>query len=441
MRYSVSHRLIFAAVILLAAFLSIAGIALHALYQKSAMTALETQLLGHVYTLLSAANEDNNGLIRLDELVPDPRLNQTDSGLYAVVQGHEVPYQWRSASTLSQQFKIHHAVKPGQVRYRQTDQLLIMNFGVAWDDISGESRDYTISIASSLDGLKQDMRSFRQGLIYWLGGSAILLLLVQVLVLSWGLKPLKQAAEDIKRVESGQLEILDGIYPEELRGLTNNINSLIRHGEANQQRYRNSLGDLAHSLKTPLALLQAAREENSPDELNKMLDEQLPRIDGLVQYHLQRASVMGKTSLAQAIELKPVVEKIVSGLDKVYQDKQVKTELLMDESIVFHGDMADLMELLGNLLDNAYKYGDSHIIVSAKTESGLVISVEDDGPGIAEQDWQLLMQRGIRADQKQSGQGIGLGIVNEIVALYNARFTIGKSSLGGVVFTATFNQG
>ena len=440
MKYSLSHRLIFAAVVLLAAFVAIAAFALNAVYEKRAMAALETQLLGHVYTLLSAVDEDEKGLIRLAELVPDPRLNQTDSGLYAVVQGHGVDFKWQSASTLgfTRLKSLQNQAKPGQVSYRQTDGLMVLDFGVAWDDLDGQSWNYTISVASSLADVRQDLQQFRQGLIYWLGSSAILLLLVQVAVLRWGLKPLKQAAEDVKRVESGQIENLQGKYPDELTGLTDNINSLLKHGQANQQRYRNSLGDLAHSLKTPLALLQAAREQNNIEELNQTLDDQLPRIDDLVQYHLQRASVMGKTTLAQAIVLKPVVEKIVSGLDKVYQDKQVKTELLIDEDTVFHGDLADLMELLGNLLDNAYKYGNSQIIVSAQKHARLTIKVEDDGPGIDRTDWQHLLQRGVRADQKLPGQGIGLGVVNEIVALYNAGLTIGQSELGGALFIVKF---
>lgn len=440
MKYSLSHRLILAAVVLLAAFLGIAGFALHTLYEKRAVASLQTQLLGHVYTLLSAAKEDDKGLIMLSELVPDPRLNQTDSGLYAEIRAHQAKYHWLSASTLGQQLQLHQPMAAGQVVYRQTDHLLILNFGIAWDDLDGEAWDYTISIATSLAGFRQDMQSFRKSLMNWLGGSALLLLLVQIAVLRWGLSPLKQAAEDIKRVESGQLDKLQGKYPEELRGLTDNLNSLIAHAAANQQRYRNSLGDLAHSLKTPLALLQAAREQDGVDELQASLDEQLPHIDALVQYYLQRASVMGKTTLAQAIELRPIVEKIVRGLDKVYQEKQVKTELLVTAGSIFHGDLADLMELLGNLLDNAYKYGNRHIVIAADMKPELVVSVEDDGPGIAEQDRRLLLQRGMRADQKQSGQGIGLGIVNEIVSLYDAQLEIGESSLGGVIFSIRFSR-
>ena len=269
MKYSLSHRLILAAVLLLAAFLGIAGFALHALYEKRAMASLETELIGHVYTLLSAAKEDEQGLIVLPDVVPDPRLNRPDSGLYAMVRGHRAGYRWQSASSLGQAFDQHEPAAAGEKNYSLTDGQLVLNFGVAWDDLSGDSWDYTISIATDMEPFRQDMSNFRKGLVNWLGGSALLLLLVQVVVLRWGLSPLKTAAGDIKKIESGKLEKLEGEYPEELRVLTDNINSLIAHGIANQQRYRNSLGDLAHSLKTPLALLQAARESDASDELQK----------------------------------------------------------------------------------------------------------------------------------------------------------------------------
>lgn len=440
MNYSLSRRLVTAAVILLAAFLGVSGVALDAMYEKRAMASLQTQLLGHVYTLLSSADEDDKGLMVLPEFVPDPRLNRPDSGLYASVTGNTQDYAWYSASALGQRQPPAQQVKPGDFNYQLKDTLLVLNFGVSWDDLAGVSWEYTISIASSLDAFEKDMQSFRKGLFQWLGGSAFLLLVVQVGVLRWGLMPLKQAAEDIKRIESGELESLQGRYPIELRGLTDNINSLIAHGIANQQRYRKSLGDLAHSLKTPLALMQVAVEKDDLDGLKQVLGEQLPHIDTLVQYHLQRASVMGKTSLAQAISLKPVVEKITRGLDKVYRDKQIKAELLIGEDVYFYGDPADLMELMGNLLDNAYKYGNQHVLVSAGSEPQLVIQVEDDGPGIAPENRQRLLLRGMRADQKQPGQGIGLDIVNEIVSLYNAKLIISESSLGGVVFRIEFNR-
>lgn len=431
MRLSLSHRLIMAVVVVLTAFLTLAAFALHTMYQERALASLKTELLGHVYTLLSAAEEDSNGLMKLAEHMPDPRLNRPDSGLYAQVYSEQSSYSWQSASMLDKPLRLTKTTLPGKQLYQQTDDYLTLNFGVAWDDYDGQSWHYTISIATSLDEYKQNMQGFRRSLLQWLGGSALLLIIVQLLVLRWGLIPLKKAEREIKQVEAGKQDFLQGNYPDELRGLTGNINSLIAHSQSNQQRYRNSLGDLAHSLKTPLALLQAARDQADPKLLQQALDEQLPNIDAKIQYQLQRASLMGKTTVARAIILKPVVEKIIRGLSKVYHEKAIKSEILISDDLVFHGDQNDLFELLGNLIDNAFKYCNGRVVVSAKKNAVLTICVEDDGKGMADVDKQSLLKRGVRADQQMPGQGIGLGIVNEIVSLYDAKLSIGQSQLGG----------
>ena len=187
--------------------------------------------------------------------------------------------------------------------------------------------------------------------------------------------------------------------------------------------------------------MQGARETNNPNELMQTTDQQLPRINELISYQLQRASFMGKRSLSQSVSLKPVIEKVLRGLDKVYRDKNIQTSLEIDEQTLFAGDESDLMELIGNLLDNAYKYGQNRVNVTARQQSGqLIIQIEDDGKGIAEQQKQQLMQRGVRADEKTPGQGLGLDIVNEIIKLYDASLTITQSGLGGAKFILEFDQ-
>jgi len=435
--WSLTKRLIVSASLLLATFLGIAGFSLDALYQKRATEALHNELLSHVYTLLSACRDDENGLPVLDELMPDPRFNKIESGLFAHVQGHSNAYSWTSVSVLGDELAFDEKMLPGQSDYAVQNQKMLLHFGIAWDDYEGVPHNYTFSVASDLQPYLEDLNSFRQELALWLGGSAFILLLVQAMLLRWGMLPLKQAAADIKQIEDGDREQLQGPYPEELQALTGNINSLIRHANASQQRYRKSLGDLAHSLKTPLALLMAAREENQ-QQLKNSLDEQLPRIDELIQYQLQRAAVMGKTTVAQNIELLPVVEKITRSLAKVYHDQYIEFDIDINADIRFRGDETDLMELMGNLIDNACKYGRKKVRITAFEQPALVISVEDDGQGIEPGNRQKLLQRGVRADQKKSGQGIGLDIVNEIVRLYEAELVIAESSLGGASVSVRF---
>ena len=447
-KLSIRRRLMVSAALLLAVFLGLAGVTLDEYYRVKIYQSLERELQGHIYTLLSAAREDENGLPVLETVMPNPDMNIPGSGLYASMKKNTAEKIWLSGSAEGMDSYFSNEMQPGEKLATEKDKLMVFDFGVGWEDYNGNPVDYTFSIASDLTAVHQDLKAFRYNLIIWLGGSAVVLVIGQLLILHWGTRPLQKAASDIKRIENGELERLESEYPLELQGLTSNLNSLIDHVAANQQRYRNSLGDLAHSLKTPLALVQAARDAqqaSQADELSQTIDEQLPRIDQLVQYQLQRAAVMGKATLGQSVLIRPLVEKIVRGLSKVYHDKQVDCQINIDEALRFHADEADLMELLGNLIDNAFKYGRQRIVVSAFSQSnsgqGRVISVEDDGHGISQQHTEQLLKRGVRADQKISGHGIGLDIVNEIIRLYRAQLTVSESALGGASFSILFPYG
>lgn len=435
---SITTRLSLSAIFIMGVFLSLAGASLYKLYQQRLLNAVEGALQSHVYTLLSAAREDAQGLPVLADVLSNPRFNQPDSGLYAALTGTQNNYQWQSASMLGQSIKLYKKTMPGETVYHQTQDLMVINFSVQWDDFNGRSWPYTFSVATSLAAYEKDIETFIQGLWTWLGGSALLLATIQLLLIRWGLTPLRQAAADIKAIENGMASQLEGDYPTELIGLTGNINSLIEHSNASLQRYRNSLGDLAHSLKTPLALLQSASDQQDCHQLKVTLAEQLPHIDQMVQYQLQRASVRGRASLPAMVVIKPLVEKTCRSLAKVYYDKALKYTISIADDSYFKGDLSDLMELLGNLLDNAFKYGHSQVRISLISSEPLQFIVEDDGPGIDEADREILLQRGQRADESLPGQGLGLSIVNEIIHMYQARLKIDRSELGGARFQVSF---
>jgi len=165
-----------------------------------------------------------------------------------------------------------------------------------------------------------------------------------------------------------------------------------------------------------------------------MKSEQVDRMDTIVQCQLQRAGASGRITLAKPIAIEPVVRRLVKSLNKIYQEKGLAVELRMQSGTTFRGDEEDLMEMLGNLLENAYKYAGSGIRVSVEqTTEELLLSIEDDGPGIPAPQIDQVVQRGIRADQVPfvPGQGIGLAVVDEIVSLYHGEMEISNSKLGG----------
>ena len=214
--------------------------------------------------------------------------------------------------------------------------------------------------------------------------AAVVLLLLQGTILRWSLTPLRRAARDLEAIQSGVQARLEGGYPGELQGLTDNLNALLESERRQLGRYRDGLADLAHSLKTPLAVLRGALEGGNDEELRGAVKDQTERMNLIVDYQLQRAATSGRTALMAPVPIEPVVRRVLDSLAKVYRDKDVRSEQSVPQDACFHGDEGDLMELLGNLIDNAYKWCRSVVRVNLDVAPAreLVLTVEDDGPGV-----------------------------------------------------------
>jgi two-component system sensor histidine kinase PhoQ len=195
-------------------------------------------------------------------------------------------------------------------------------------------------------------------------------------------------------------------------------------------------------MKTPLALLRGTlRETNAEVGVRRTLDEQVDRMDRIIAYHLRRAEAAGRATLSAPIAVLPVVERIVRALGKVYADKNVQVDVAVAPALQFRGDEGDLTELMGNVLDNAFKWCRTRVRVSAFVDGlSLSLNVEDDGPGISRRDSERVLQRGARADQSVPGQGIGLSITQDIVEAHDGRIAIGRSELGGAAVTLSLPE-
>jgi two-component system, OmpR family, sensor histidine kinase PhoQ len=448
MNLSLRGRLILAASLTLIAFLGLTGAALEGAYRESVEDALRERLEAQVYSLLGAAQEDAHGRLRIPDALPDPRLMAADSGLYAEVAGAAVgegpSYRWRSASLLGSDPVFLRPVAPGERRFGRVatsaGDLFGLSFGILWEDAQGNGLAYTVAVAEEVARLEQRVGQFRVALFGGLGGAALLLLLAQAWVLHWGLWPLRRLAEELGEIEAGRADTLRGGYPQELAGVTHNLNSLLRHSRANLERQRHRLGDLAHSLKTPLAVLQGALEQDDAT-LREAVREQLPRLGEIVGYQLQRAAAGGGCgALLRALPLEAPLGRVVAALHKVYREKGVSCRMEIAPGARFRGDEGDLYELLGNLLDNAFKYcrGEVRIVAAEGPAGGLRLIIADDGPGIPAEAHDRVLRRGQRGDQQTSGQGIGLGVVAEIVHLYGGRLEIAQGALGGAEIRLAF---
>lgn len=441
---SLNLRVLLAASAILSSFFGLAGVTLDQLYRDNAEQALQERLLGHVYQLIAVGSLDKSGYLTMPVDVPDHRFSDINSGLYAQVASNERNWQWRSVSMEGLNIELPQRLsRTEQVSERLSgpfgEQLYSFSYGVVWSDITDPGYAYTFTIVQNLEGFNAELSAFRHNLWGTLGGVAILLLAVQGTILRWGLLPLKQAADELSAIEAGSQTRLQGDFPPELKGLTSNINALLAHQHEHLERYRNTLGDLAHSLKTPLAILQSAVENKSEkQDLSAVIEEQVERMNQITGYQLQRAAASGWTVLTAPIMVNDLISKVMNGLQKVYADKQVDTNYQSMGPVEYHADEGDLMEIVGNLADNAFKWCKKRVYITAENKVcsqdnlwDLLIIIEDDGPGVSPEMVTYVMQRGHRADDEIPGHGIGLSIVSDIVQVYGGVMEIDKSQWGG----------
>jgi two-component system sensor histidine kinase PhoQ len=444
---SLTARLTLAASIVLVAFLGLTGLALERAFRNAALAAVQDRLQGQVYTLLAAAELEYGGAFIMPRGLPDGRYASPDSGLYARVVDDQAKVLWRSPSLLG--FRIPYPATgadgvPAFVPVTASDgrSLFALSFSVLWEIGADRSRHLSFQVAETRRILATQVAHFRRSLWSWLGGAALALVLVQGLVLRFGLAPLRRVAMELSDIGSGTRQHLSANYPQELTPLTESINAFIGSGRGRLERSRQALAELAHSLKTPLAVLRSLLDGDAGrQEMRKAVAEQTLRLQSTIDYQLQRAAASGPTPLAPAVDIAAPVLRLRDALLKVYADKNLRVDVQVEPGIGFHGDQGDLMEILGNVLDNACKWADQHVRVvvgHARAGGGLALTlrVDDDGAGIPSDMQDAVLSRGVRADTTTPGHGIGLAVVRDIVVeAYGGELIVGVSDLGGAAVT------
>lgn len=448
---SIATRQLLAAGLGLVAFLALVGMALDRAFISTAESNLQVRLASYALAYAADIEFDIDGYLVPPFRAPDPRLDRPGSGLYATIlvpngswasqssKGPELP-QGRRLATDSEHFdgplSIHNIDGSAGTVYRYARSFI-------WTDGRGGEIPYTIVIMEDTRQLAAQINVFRSALWINIGAAGLILLLLQLLALRWSLSPLRRVISELNRVKEGRAERMSEFHPRELEPLTDSINSLIDSERKNLERQRNTLADLAHSLKTPLAVLRARLDSDAPPgELRQELDGQLQRMNSLVSYQLSRAASGGHKLFATPIEILPQAEQIVVGLEKIYAVKGVLCEFEVDEAVRFHGETGDLQELLGNLLENAFKWARSRVLLTVAREPApggsrgrLLLAVDDDGPGIPPDKIAGVLQRGVRGDERVQGHGIGLSIVQDIIQGYGGEFRVVRSQeLGGARF-------
>ena len=454
---SLAARAAIATGFVLAGFLGLVGLTLSQANKERALSALHDRLQNYVIAYITNADINRYGklLPPSADTLPDPNFLRPGSGLYAVAVGDH-GFHWESSSSIGRDFSFLKPLEPGHGEFvgpidTRMGRLYYYSYGVVLDNEEGRSARLTMTVAQTEEQFEGENAAYRRTLVIWLSILGVMLIVLQLFLLRWSLTPLRKVASDMSRVEHGDSEQLDSQYPLELTGLTERINAFITNEREQRTRYRHTLADLAHSLKTPLAVIRSQLESSTGDEVarrNGVLT-QVRRMDELVAYQLSRAATSGRQTFASAVPIAGHAEDLVQSLEKVHAAKNVLCEFDIDNDAVFYGEQGDLLELMGNLLENAFKWAGHRVLLVVKTQSasgrqrpGLRLSVEDDGPGIAADKIDKVLQRGVRGDERVQGHGIGLSIVQDIVHAYNGGLVVDRSpEFGGARFSVTLPPG
>jgi two-component system sensor histidine kinase PhoQ len=450
---SLHARQLIAASIGLFVFLALTGIALDKAFQNSLINNMEARMARYASAYWDEIEFDSRGRLRLKAIdkAPDQRFDTFRSGLYAQIAGNDVRWQSKSVALFKlPKLPLGKLGQPAQFTgpvalpigedYRINAYQYTATSGF---DTARGAVILTLRIYESEEEIFKQIEQYRQSLWGYLGIAGILLALVQVVILRWSLQPLRLLETDMQSLKIGKLQRLERDYPIELKPISGSINALINSERSNLDMSRNTLADLAHSLKTPLAVLQSQTEsEHDPEQFKAEVSTQVQRMSDIVSYQLARASRTGHALYSAPVPVLPHAESIVQSLEKIYRSKGVLCEFEVDESAQFSGELGDLQELLGNFLENAFKWANKRVLLTVKPvlepgakRPGLLVCVEDDGPGIPDEAIPKILQRGVRGDERVQGHGIGMAIVQDIIHSYHGELTVGRSEeLGGARF-------
>jgi two-component system sensor histidine kinase PhoQ len=441
---SLSRRLLVSVSVLLLFFFGATVAVLDRAFTEAGEQARRDILDGHLVALLAAAEPDDSGRLVMPERQREPRLDRIGSGLYAELRDREGEVLWRSRSALG--LELPEGTVPevgnhlfGREQLEDGTPLLTLALSVEWELDEGDSQLYEFKVAESLDGYNAQVAGFRRQLLGWFAAVAVTMLIAFSMLLRGLLQPLRQIEKEITEIEQGDRVSLSGKLPTELTGVARNLNLLIDSERARSDRYRYTLDNLAHSLKTPLAAMRALLNDRGEETFGDRFNEQIDRMDEIVRYQLRKpAASVADNLLLAPVPVEKEVARLIEGLRKVYHEKAPEFEVRIEEGMQFRGDTGDFLEVAGNLLDNACKWCDRKVRISVVPSvgaraiaSGMVLTVSDDGPGIPEDAAKALLQRGMRLDESTPGHGIGLAVVKDIARSYGGKLKIGRSDLGG----------
>ncbi|MEE9314639.1 MAG: HAMP domain-containing sensor histidine kinase [Rhizobiaceae bacterium] len=441
---SLASRLLVVMGLWLTVALLVTGILLSTLFRNNAESNFQGLLLAHAYNLMGAIDINDKGELTGTPNLGDPRFLTPLSGWYWSVSAAKTPQvpALHSASITDEKLGIPSTNdKPFNKLFRRTydvnngPEITIQHLEAQL--YLGESDTlYQVLVAGNKSKIEEAISDFNRTLLMFFTAFGLGTILASYFAIRFGLKPLGETARALHEIRDGKSEVLQGTFPREIEPLAEEINALIEANKSVTERARTQVGNLAHALKTPLAVIQ--NEVRKPNKgLAKKVDEQTKIMQSQITTYLDRARIAAQRGvIGHRTPVTPIVEKIARVVQKLSPDIKVNWKS-NEEEIVFKGEEQDLEEVVGNLLENAARFAKSEVVLTLSPVFGKKVEffqlvIEDDGPGISENNRNMAMQRGKRLDETNPGSGLGLSIVQDIASEYGGNFELTKSSSGGL---------
>lgn len=443
-RPSLARRLVLLAAIWSVAVLLVTGVALTALFQREAVDRFDEGLMDTVNGLYAGSSIDDQGMVDAPPLT-DSRATRAYSGKYwqiAEPAGDKLRPLVRSRSLWDSALggppdgaKVL-AATPGKPVYYDTTGPVHepLRAAAMLTRLPGRAAPVIFMAAedrSPVDAASRGFAAVTAGALVVLGLGLVLAVFIQVRV---GLSPLFALRREVAAVRTGKAERVVGAYPSELEPLAEELNALVAHDQEVMERQRTHVGNLAHALKTPLSVM-LAEAERQPGALAEVVTRQAEAMRGQVDHHLRRARAAARSQGArERTPVAPVLEELAHALERIFRDRAMEIDWRAPEDLVFQGERQDLMEIVGNVLENACKYGDDRVraVASADGARRLRLVVDDNGPGLPPERRQEVFKRGARLDESAPGSGLGLSIVDDLARAYGGQVGLDDSPMGGL---------
>ena len=447
---SLAFRLFATAAVWNLLVLPIAGAIIYSLYHQEVVTAFDRRIYLSLTVVLSDTIDHGDAEPGVPKDVGEPLFEVTHSGWYWQIKpldnkpGHTL--KSRSLADLAIPLPSEQGVEPNEreVRWASLDGPLEQRLRVAetiyvFGDGKSAQR-YSVAVAGTLGEVDTSLGNFRTRLAMSLALAGIGLLAVTLFQIRFGLLPLGKVEKSLAAIRSGEATRLDVHLPDEIKPLQQELNALLKSNQDIVERARTHVGNLAHALKTPLAVINNEARDDAGPFARKVVEQSQIMADQ-VNLYLDRARMAARIGvIGRVTEVGPVGESIVRALERIYRDKQLGFAVECQPGARFQGERHDLEEMLGNLLDNASKWARSKVVLTAGVlpASGdgagnqLEIKVDDDGPGLTSEQMAEPIIRGRRLDETKPGSGLGHSIVADLAHSYSGKLELARSELGGL---------